>query len=91
MSTDTETARLQVYNTQLKVRMLHAQAEALTQRHSSLMLELDMLPKKLKELENQRNELVDEFNKGYKALKEEMDVPEGSEVNLETGEIIPPK
>ncbi len=91
MGTDTATARLQVFNTQLKVRMLHAQGEALSQRHSSLLLELEMIPKKLKELEDQRNELVDEFNEGYKALKEEMDVPEGSEINLETGEVVPSK
>jgi len=88
---DVKAQRLQVFNTQLKIRMLHSQAETLNQRHSSLLLELDVIPKKLKELEEQRNELVDEYNESYTALKEEMDVPAGTEINLETGELVPPK
>jgi vacuolar-type H+-ATPase subunit D/Vma8 len=79
---------LRLYTTQLKIRTLTAQMEALQQRRNALILEAETLPKKLQDVQTQRESLVKEYQADYSAMKSAMGVPDGNEINLETGEVI---
>jgi len=83
-----EADRLKVYATQLKVSALTAQLEALKQRQNAIMVEINALPERTKQVEEQRTALLEQFKVDYVALKEAVGVPEGKELNLETGEFV---
>ena len=84
-----ETERLTAFNLQLKIVALNSQIEAFNQRAISLQTELEVLPKKIQEAQEQRNELAGQYQKVYAELKESYGVPEGHEINLETGLVVP--
>ncbi len=83
-----EVDRLRLLNKQLKIRTLSAQLEAITQRQTAIAVEMEVLPTKKTELEKQRDELFEEYKKEYVEMKETAGVPEGSDLNLETGELV---
>lgn len=73
---------------QLKIVALNSRVEAMTQRRNAIANELNMLTLKQPEAEQERNKLLAEYKPRYEELKTKMEVPEGSEVNLETGEVV---
>jgi len=87
-ATVNETERLKLYAKQLKIRTLNAQLEAFQQRRNAIAVELDVLPKRADEAQQQRDVLLQEYQQEYTTMKEAAGVPEGSELNLETGETV---
>lgn len=83
-----EMERLQLFNKQLKIRALNSQLQAIDQRQNAIAVELEILPTKKAEIEKQRDALLGEYQPEYAAMKEAVGVPEGSELNLETGEVV---
>ena len=83
-----ELERLKLYTTQLKIRALNSQLEAFQQRRNAIMVEIETLPKKMTEAQQQRDELLQGYQEEYTAMKEQAGVPEGHELNLETGEVV---
>jgi hypothetical protein len=83
-----EMDRITLYNKQLKIRTLNAQLEAIKQRRGSIAMELQVLPKQEEEAKQQRDALLNEYQNEYTAMKEAAGVPEGHELNLETGEVV---
>lgn len=86
-----ETELLKLQNLRLKVNALDNRLEAMKQRQNAIMIELQVIPGKLKEAEQEREQLADAFNSAYTTAKETAEVPEGMELNLETGEAVDPK
>jgi hypothetical protein len=68
--------RLMTQNTKLKMNALLAEANTMLAQAGSLQKDHNVLNEKLQQQ--------------YKELKEAMDVPEGMEVNLETGDLYDP-
>lgn len=85
-----ETELLKLQNLRLRVSAADSRIEAIRQRQNALMIELNVLPDKLKESEAQRKELADAFTTAYASAKESAEIPEGMELNLETGEQFAP-
>jgi len=83
-----ELERLKVYATQLKVVALNAQLDSIQQRHNAIQIEISLLPTKAQEVQKQRDALLEQYKEDYTALKKAAGVPEGSDLNLETGEIV---
>ena len=83
-----EIDRLKLFAKQLKIRTLNAQLEAITQRQTAIAVEMEMLPTRKNDLGQQRDVLLEEYKVEYVAMKEAASVPEGSELNLETGELV---
>lgn len=83
-----EMDRLQLFNQQLKIRALNSQLQAVEQRQNAIAVELEVLPAKKAEIEKQRDELLGEYQTAYGAMKEAAGVPDGHELNLETGEVV---
>lgn len=69
--------RLLTYNTKLKMNALMSEANALLMKAGALQKDHEILNGKL---QNQ-----------YQELKDAMEVPEGMDVNLETGDLYDPK
>ena len=74
-----------------KAGKLSAQVEMIGQRKQALMLELNILPEREKQIQTQRDEVVKQLQAVYLKAREQMQVPEGMEINIETGEIVDPK
>jgi hypothetical protein len=83
-----EMERLQLYTTQLKIVALNNRVEAMKQRQQAINMEAAIIPDKLKAAEEEGKRLIEIYRSGYDKLKETMEVPEGKEVNLETGELV---
>jgi DNA repair exonuclease SbcCD ATPase subunit len=73
---------------QLKIVALNNRVEAMTQRKNALAQELNMLAVKAPEAEQERDKLLATYRPRYEELKSKLEVPEGSELNLETGEVV---
>ena len=84
----TELVRLKLFNQQLKIVALSNRLEALNQRKQSISLELSVIPEKIKTAEDEQKKLLEDYKSRYAKLKEEAGVPDGHELNLETGEIV---
>ncbi len=80
----------EVYITRLKVQVLQGNIEAFQQRQRALAIELEVIPKKLADAEAQRADLLASYQAAYQQLKDDMELEEGQEVNLETGEVVSP-
>jgi len=83
-----ELALMKLQNVRLRVSVVDGKLEALTQRRQALAVELQILPERLEEAKKNREKLAAEFTSAYEAAKKELNVPEGKEINLETGEIV---
>jgi len=81
--------RTTVHNLQLKILLINTQLELIQQRRNAITLEMDVLPVKTNDLQKRRKELVVEFKDKYEKLKSIMNVPDNSELDLETGKIVP--
>ncbi len=80
--------RLLLFTKQMKIRTLNADLNSFQNRQNALAMELDAIPKKAQEAQEQRDKLLEEYKQEYTTMKEAAGVPEGSELNLETGEIV---
>lgn len=88
ISTQTPLSREQLLELQLanqKVHRVVAQLESLSQRKQAINLELSIIPEKEKELQGQRDAYLEDLRSKYAAAKEQAGIPEGMEMNLETG------
>jgi hypothetical protein len=68
-----------------------AQVEMIGQRRQALMMELNILPEREKQIQAQRDETVKQLQAAYTKAREQLQVPEGLDINIETGEIFDPK
>ncbi len=83
-----ELQTLKLQNMRLRVAALDGKAEAITQRGQALSIEMQVLPSKLEEVKKERESKAQEFTAAYTAAKEELEVPEGMEIDLETGKLV---
>ena len=79
---------LKLQNMRLHVSSLDGRLEATKQRHQALSVEMQILPEKLQQIQKEREAKAQEFNNAYAAAKEKLEVPEGKEIDLETGSIV---
>ncbi|MCP3685844.1 MAG: hypothetical protein GY861_24610 [bacterium] len=92
MTTMPEVERLRLLNQRLKYGVVETQFEAVKQRQNALTIELRAMPVQMKEMQETLNTMSADFNEAYIAAKKKYEVPEGYELNLETGEVVqPPK
>jgi SMC interacting uncharacterized protein involved in chromosome segregation len=80
---------LQVMNQ--KAGKLSAQLEMIGQRKQALMMELNILPDREKMVQTQRDEVVKQLQEAYSAAKQLAQIPDGMELNIETGEPLNPQ
>jgi len=83
--------RLELYTQQLKIVALQNRIEAIKQRQQALTMEASLIPERLKAAEDEQKKMLEAYQAEYAKLKEELEVPEGHEINLETGEVVDPK
>lgn len=78
---------LKLQNLRLRVSAIDGKIEAIQQRSQALAIEMQVLPGKLEEAKAAREKQATEFQSAYTAAKEELEIPEGMDINLETGKI----
>lgn len=74
-----------------KVHRLVAQLETVAQRKAAIMMEMNILPEKEKELQTQKDALLTQLRADYTKAKEQAGIQEGMELDIETGEAISPQ
>lgn len=77
---------LKIDNLRLKFQNSLTALEALTQRRNALSVEAQVLPERIKKAEESKDALQKQFEAEYTKLKEELEVPEGLELNFESGQ-----
>ena len=83
----TDQERTNLYITQLKIVALNNRVEALKQHQRATSAELNLVATRLPEVEKERDQLLNAYKPAYEKLKAKLEVPEGHELNLETGEV----
>jgi len=78
---------LKLQNLRLRISVLDGKTEALSQRRQAIAIEMQVIPDRLEETKKARETLASEFTAAYTAAKKELNVPEGKELDLETGKI----
>lgn len=84
----TEEERKDLYILQLKIVALNNKLDAMQSRQTALAAESGAISTAIPKIEEERNKLLNEYKPRYTELKSNMEVPEGSELNLETGEVV---
>jgi len=76
---------LKIDNLRLKFQNSLTALEALNQKRNALSIEVQVLPERIQRAEEQKKSLQERFEAEYSKLKEELEVPEGMELNFESG------
>jgi len=79
---------LKIDNLRLKYQNSLTLVEAIRQRRDNLATELRVIPERLEKAEKDAESKKSAFESAYKELKEEFEVPDGKELNFETGEFV---
>ena len=87
-SSNGDTERNELFVQQLKIVALNSRLEAINQRQQAILAESSLIEVKKPEVERERDALLAEYKPRYEKLKTKMEVPEGSDLNLETGEVV---
>jgi hypothetical protein len=90
----TELTREQLLELQVlnhKAGKLQAQIEMINQRKSALAMEMNILPEREKQVKAQLDEVVKQLQEQYTKAKQLAQIPEGQELNIETGEPLVPQ
>lgn len=80
--------RLELQNMRLRVAAMDGKLEAFRQRQNFLMLELSVINEKLPESEKEKTELSQKLSDALRDVLIKLDLPENSQIDLETGEIL---
>jgi hypothetical protein len=80
--------RNELFIQQLKIVALNSRLDALMQRQQALVAESNLIAVRKPEMERERSALLSSYQTRYEQLKKTLEVPEGHELNLETGEVV---
>jgi hypothetical protein len=73
-----------------KAHRILAQLEAVNQRKAAISMEMNIIVEKEKELQTQRDAMLAHLRESYNKAKVQANVPEGMELDIETGEAVTP-
>ncbi len=83
--------RFELLSTRREVEHLNTEKLALKDRLEKMKLEATMIQQRLTEIDELGVQKAEDYNSGYADLKKKMQVPDGCELDLTTGESSTPK
>jgi hypothetical protein len=87
---DINEERWRCFALKMKALNTNTQVQALNEALKRASVEMQALPGRIKEVQQNGQRLEQQFNVAYEQLKVDMECPDGYEVNLETGELFDP-